>query len=183
MIKEWFQKRSARLQKEREHEMQYDDSNRTPYQKFKSAVRETWDRTKYPAAMLGVVGSLYCAGLWTKAEIMPLGVTDVNQDGKSDLVVAFPLRGTGKAIVGYIDNQNVPRTHQNVPKFAMSYLDISLFDMKSLDRLIDGEYAIVNPSVGTFIDRETNELLVQKGSMRRPRPIETLARIPLEDIK
>jgi hypothetical protein len=143
MIKRWLQERSSRVQQEREHDVLYDDSSKTPWQKARSKMKEYWNTTKWPLALLAVAGVLRGTGEMSQAPVVPLQWHDFNNDGVEDAVVVFPIKGTKKGLLGYLDGKSIAsqaqapgRSPQNPCRFQMDPIPIingSLFNFTSLD--------------------------------------------------
>lgn len=112
-VKNWITNYRKNRNSELEQDMLYDDSEKTDWQKVKSTVRDYWDRTKWPLALVATVGAIYGAGKLSNAHVISLDRVDVNGDGVKDDIVIYPINGTDKGLIGYIDgtvSRNLPYT-------------------------------------------------------------------------
>ena len=76
----------------------------------KIKFRETFNHWKWQLAPILVAGVLYGIGRYTSADVTPLGWHDFNDDGREDPIVAFPLKGTNRSLVGYLDGANLNKS-------------------------------------------------------------------------
>lgn len=100
-------------------ETQLDDSNLSGFKRLGTRAKRLFRDIKYPLAILGITGAIFGAGLLKKQvlerELTPLAWYDRNGDGVQDAIVAFPLRGTEKAVVRWIDGNTLLERGVNVP--------------------------------------------------------------------
>lgn len=170
-IRSWMRNRARKAAEERRKEMMYDESNLADYEKFKRKAKDFWCTVKYPTLGIAAVMGLYGAGLWSQARVNTLGFEDLNGDNNLDALVAFPLRGTGRALVGYIDSADFNKLATirltPSPMATSASIDVSLLgNFNSLGKTIESHYSnfqgytVADIRKKDYADPESTEELV-----------------------
>lgn len=76
-------------------------------ERLKDKIKQYKDLTKYPLAFLLTVGALHSASFFSYAPVHGIQTQDMNGDGVKDELVIFPLKGTERGILGYIDGNDL----------------------------------------------------------------------------
>lgn len=156
----WATQHRTAKKRELEQDMLYDDSNKTLWQKTKGKIKNYWDLTKWPLALVATVGTIYGAGKMSQAEVVPLSWRDFNNDGIQDAVVVFPIKGTDKGLLGYLDGKSIASQAQAPPSLLPSsrfqtgtipVVKASFFNFTSLGDSVPSSYNSRETASLTFI--------------------------------
>ena len=84
-----------------------------------------------------VVGTLATIGYMTNAETRPLGFYDMSGNGIRDPIIAFPIKHTDKAVIGYDDGKRFPENLGRYPidinAFLANFNGFEVVDQKYSD--------------------------------------------------
>lgn len=176
-LQSWMRERRERKARQSLEEAMFDDSSKTKGQRVKAFLKDQWNTYKWPAVIPATAALLYGAGVMSHGTLTPLQWYDCNHDGVKDAIVAFPLKGTKKAFLGYIDGTTMAgrasapqATNQNpfaiqsapVPQFEGSVFEVNFIDNQMIDRVYNDRWLastlfIEDPRLNsTYEDRKDN---------------------------
>lgn len=116
LFKRMIEKRKAFHAARRAKDDAFDDQNLTPWQRTKQRLRRGASEGKWYALPIAAAGLLYGAGVIGNARVSVLDEFDVNGDGIKDGIVVYPLKGTRKGLVSYIDGKDLPNLKTVLPQ-------------------------------------------------------------------
>lgn len=135
------ERRKERRAQSEFNDSMFDDSRLTGWQRLRRGVRDNWDALKWPLLVPAIMAPIYLAGFMGTARVKEFARYDVNHDGVEDVIMAYPIKGTSKALMGYLDGNRVPELTDVTPALSsrQEYL-ITWFDFNRV-----GSQLIENP--------------------------------------